>query len=165
MIAEIYPGRYRSEAIALCSGSNWTFNFLLAFFTPFITTDINFAYGYVFAGCNLFAVIFVYFFLPETQSKSLEEIDTMFLLEIKPWKSSKWEAPQGEDLVTADKLMLNKGASRIDKRQEGTGGVGEEQKESVSGPSGSGVISSGNARGSGVRGHSFVGRHTGAVVE
>jgi SP family sugar:H+ symporter-like MFS transporter len=70
--SEIYPGRYRSQAIALCSGSNWLFNFLLAFFTPFISKDINFAYGYVFAGCNLFAVFFVFFFLPETAERSLE---------------------------------------------------------------------------------------------
>jgi MFS transporter, SP family, sugar:H+ symporter len=115
--AEIYPGRYRSEAIALCSAANWLFNFLLAFFTTFITSDIGFAYGYVFAGCNLAAVFIVYFFLPETNNKTLEEIDTMFLLEVSPLKSSRWEPPQGEDLITADKLMLNKGASRIDKRR------------------------------------------------
>jgi MFS transporter, SP family, sugar:H+ symporter len=115
--AEIYPGRYRSEAIALCSAANWLFNFLLAFFTTFITSDIGFAYGYVFAGCNLAAVFIVYFFLPETNNKTLEEIDTMFLLEVSPLKSSRWEPPQAEDLITADKLMLNKGASRIDKRR------------------------------------------------
>lgn len=48
----------------MCSASNWMFNFLLAFFTPFITGSINFSYGYVFAGCNLAAAITVYFFLP-----------------------------------------------------------------------------------------------------
>lgn len=62
--AEIYPGRYRSTCISLCSASNWTFNFLIAFFTPFITNDIGFKYGYVFAGCNLAAAFTVYFFLP-----------------------------------------------------------------------------------------------------
>jgi len=156
VVAEIFPGRYRSVAISLCAGSNWIFNFLLAFFTTFITSDISYAYGYVFAGCNLAAVFIVYFFLPETSGRSLEEIDTMFLLEIKPWKSSKWEPPRGEELITADKLMLNKGASRIDKRTE-AGQPADEQMESVSGS---------NQRrfmGSGVRGDSFVGRGSGAV--
>jgi len=55
--------------MALCSAANWLFNFLLAFFTPFITSDIGFAYGYVFAGCNLVAVAVVYFFLPESNNK------------------------------------------------------------------------------------------------
>ncbi|EXJ85317.1 MFS transporter, SP family, sugar:H+ symporter [Capronia epimyces CBS 606.96] len=128
--AEIYPSRYRSQCIALCAASNWLFNFLIAFFTPFITGDIRFAYGYVFAGCNLFAVFFVYFFLPETSGRSLEEIDTMFLLEIKPWKSSKWVPPKGEELITADKLRLNSGARGITKKQEaGLGGV--DQRESA----------------------------------
>lgn len=64
VIAEIFPGRYRSESIALCAGSNWAWNFLLAFFTTFIVSDIGFKYGYVFAGCNLAAIFIVYFFLP-----------------------------------------------------------------------------------------------------
>jgi SP family sugar:H+ symporter-like MFS transporter len=68
----------------------------LNFFTLFITSDIGFAYGYVFAGCNLVAVAIVYFFLQETNDKSLEEIDTMFLLEVPPTKSSKWEPPMGK---------------------------------------------------------------------
>ena len=101
---------------------------LIAFFTPFITGDINFAYGYVFAGCNLFAVFVVYFFLPETSGRSLEEIDTMFLLEIKPWNSAKWVPPKPEDLITADKLRLNTGARNITKKSEAGGGESEQQE-------------------------------------
>merc|ERR1711964_325388 len=56
-VAEMYPGKYRSQGIAFCSASNWFFNFYLAFFTPLITDQIDFAYGYVFAGCNLCAAL------------------------------------------------------------------------------------------------------------
>merc|ERR1712098_1031757 len=31
-VAEMYPGKYRSQGIAFCSASNWFFNFYLAFF-------------------------------------------------------------------------------------------------------------------------------------
>jgi len=62
-VAEMYPGKYRSQGIAFCSASNWFFNFYLAFFTPLITDQIDFAYGYVFAGCNLCAALLIYFFL------------------------------------------------------------------------------------------------------
>ncbi|KIX94461.1 uncharacterized protein Z520_09847 [Fonsecaea multimorphosa CBS 102226] len=129
--AEIYPSRYRSQCIALCAASNWLFNFLIAFFTPFITGDINYAYGYVFAGCNLFAVFFVYFCLPETSGRSLEEIDTMFLLEIKPWKSSKWTPPRGEELITADKLRLKSGGRHISKKREAGTGEAEQNEDLV----------------------------------
>jgi MFS transporter, SP family, sugar:H+ symporter len=128
---------------------------LIAFFTPFITGDIDYAYGYVFAGCNLFAVFFVYFCLPETSGRSLEEIDTMFLLEVKPWKSSKWTPPKKEDLVTADKLRLASGAGNIIKKSEAGAGQAEQQEHGdlphvpiVSGPQ--------HQYGAGVRGNSYV---------
>lgn len=92
------------------------FNFFIGFATPFIERDIGFSYSYLFAGFNFIAVLVVYFFLPETAGRSLEEIDTMFLLEVKPWKSSKWTPPQGEDLITADRLRLSGGSRNILKR-------------------------------------------------
>lgn len=91
--AEIFPSRYRATAMALSTASNWTWNFLIAFFTPFITSAIDFRYGYVFAGCNFAAAVIVYFFLNEGQGKTLEEIDTMYIMHVAPWKSAKWVPP------------------------------------------------------------------------
>ncbi|EXJ86564.1 MFS transporter, SP family, sugar:H+ symporter [Capronia epimyces CBS 606.96] len=96
---ELYPSRYRAKAMALSTASNWFWNFLIAFFTPFITHDIDFLYGYVFAGCNLVGVLLVYFFVMEGQGRTLEEIDTMYLLGVKPWKSSSWVAPPPEEIA------------------------------------------------------------------
>jgi SP family sugar:H+ symporter-like MFS transporter len=53
-------------------------NFLIAFFTPFITSAIDFRYGYVFAGCNFLAFLLVYFFVIETKGVSLEEADKLY---------------------------------------------------------------------------------------
>lgn len=55
IIAELYPSQYRARAMSLATASNWMWNFLLAFFTPFITGAIDFRYGYVFAGCLFLA--------------------------------------------------------------------------------------------------------------
>jgi MFS transporter, SP family, sugar:H+ symporter len=73
-----------------------TFNFLLSFFTPFITGDIDFAYGYVFAACCFAGAVVVYFFLCESQGRSLEEIDTMYCLHIPPRESAKWRPEEDE---------------------------------------------------------------------
>ncbi|KAF8858748.1 sugar transporter [Acephala macrosclerotiorum] len=89
-VAEMYPGRYRSKSIAFCSASNWLFNFYLAFLTPLRTDQIGFAYGYIFAGCNLAAAFMIYFFLVESNGKTLEEIDTMYLMHVPPRQSSKF---------------------------------------------------------------------------
>lgn len=96
---ELYPSRYRATAMSLSTASNWLWNFLIAFFTPFITGDIDFLYGYVFAGCNLIGLLLVYFFVMEGQGRTLEEIDTMYILGIKPWKSSSWVAPPPEEIA------------------------------------------------------------------
>lgn len=50
LTGETFPTRTRSYQASLAAGSNWLWNFLLAFFTPFITKAIGFRYGFVFAG-------------------------------------------------------------------------------------------------------------------
>ncbi|KAJ4288452.1 hexose transporter hxt5 [Kalmusia sp. IMI 367209] len=90
--------RYRAKAMALSTASNWLWNFLLAFFTPFITGAIDFRYGYVFAACNVLAGFGIYFFVIEGQGRTLEEIDTMYLLGVKPWESAKWVVPSLDQL-------------------------------------------------------------------
>ncbi|KAI9664595.1 MAG: hexose transporter hxt1 [Bathelium mastoideum] len=127
-IGEIYPSRYRALAMGLATASNWTWNFLIAFFTPFITGDIDYRYGYVFAACNFAGAFVTYFFVCETQGKSLEEIDTMYILRVPPWKSSKWVPPSGEDLVTTDKLNLTPGARDI-RKEDGPGEGAMERNE------------------------------------
>ncbi|EFR05357.1 high-affinity fructose transporter ght6 [Nannizzia gypsea CBS 118893] len=93
IIAELYPSRYRATAMAMATASNWLWNFLLAFFTPFIVGEIDFLYGFVFAGCLMVAAALVYFGVIEGAGRTLEEIDLMYHLHVKPWKSSKYVIP------------------------------------------------------------------------
>ncbi|KAL4897938.1 putative MFS monosaccharide transporter [Aspergillus ambiguus] len=101
--SEMYPSRYRAICIGIATAANWTWNFLISFFTPFISGAIDFAYGYVFAGCCFAGVLIVFFFVNETQGRTLEEVDTMYVLGVKPWKSASWTPPTGiiEDMHRA----------------------------------------------------------------
>lgn len=94
--AEIFPSRYRAKGMAISTAANWIWNFCIGFFTPFITGAIDFRYGYVFAACNFVAGFVVYFFVIEGQGRTIEEIDTMYLERVTPWKSAKWERPDDE---------------------------------------------------------------------
>ena len=107
VVSEMYPTRYRALCIGIATASNWIFTFLIAFFTPFITAGIGFAYGYVFGGCCFLAIFIVYFFVIESKGRSLEEIDTMYLLRVKPWASRTWVHPQAGP--PSDEAMLNGG--------------------------------------------------------
>jgi MFS transporter, SP family, sugar:H+ symporter len=95
IIGETFPTRTRAKQAALATAANWLWNFLIAFFTPFIVGDIKYAYGFVFAGCNLAGVLVVYFFLYESSALSLEGVDQMYTdTACKPWTSRAW-APEG----------------------------------------------------------------------
>ncbi|KAL4786520.1 general substrate transporter [Aspergillus varians] len=93
IVAELFPSKYRAKGMALATASNWLWNFLIGFFTPFITGAIDFAYGYVFAGCLLVAAVVVYFFVIEGKGRTLEELDWMYVNKVEPWKSSSYEVP------------------------------------------------------------------------
>jgi hypothetical protein len=86
--AEIYPAQYRATCMAIATASNWTFNFLIGFFTPFITASIGYSYGFVFASVILLGSSFVYLFVHETKGRSLEAIDQIILNRVKPWRSA-----------------------------------------------------------------------------
>jgi SP family sugar:H+ symporter-like MFS transporter len=90
---ELYPSRYRATCNSISTLTNWIWNFLISFFTPFITGAIDFRYGYVFAACNFVCIVVVYFCLCESQGRTLEEIDTMYVERVLPWKSKEWVSP------------------------------------------------------------------------
>ncbi|OGE49830.1 hypothetical protein PENARI_c019G12318 [Penicillium arizonense] len=99
IVAELFPSKYRAKGMALATATNWLWNFLISFFTTFITKDIDFAYGYVFAGCLFFATLIVYFFVIEGKGRTLEELDWMYVNKVVPWKSSSYEIPQRQEWV------------------------------------------------------------------
>ncbi|CZT20974.1 related to MFS monosaccharide transporter [Ramularia collo-cygni] len=160
VVGELFPTRYRTMCMGISSASNWIWNFLISFFTSFITASIDYQYGYIFAACCAVSIPVVYFFLEEHQGRTLEEIETMYLLHVPPPKSSKWIAPEGEDLVTADNLYLDRGARSI-RKQDAAGMEGEQRLEKIPSAtaehgihdvSGSAVPESSGARGASISG-------------
>ncbi|XKU28577.1 hexose transporter hxt8 [Saccharomyces cerevisiae] len=90
IISETFPLRVRSKCMSVATAANLLWGFLIGFFTPFITSAINFYYGYVFMGCLAFSYFYVFFFVPETKGLTLEEVDEMWMDGVLPWKSESW---------------------------------------------------------------------------
>ena len=106
LIGETFPTRTRAKQGALSTAANWLWvrsfysfphsdsdasfllirtrthkqNFLLAFFTPFIVSSIQYRYGFIFAACNLLGACVVYLFLYESAGLSLESVDQVRFL-------------------------------------------------------------------------------------
>ncbi|KAI0324563.1 general substrate transporter [Cubamyces sp. BRFM 1775] len=131
LIGETFPTRTRARQAALSTASNWLWNFLLAFFTPFITRAIDYRYGFVFAACNLAGAVIVYFFLYESSDLSLESVDMMYCdPTCKPWTSRTW-APAG--FSSRQDLVEQARAAEMHKPLEA--GAGEETRyEKAGGP-------------------------------
>ena len=101
IMSELYPLKVRSKAMGIASASNWLWGFLISFFTSFITDAIHFYYGFVFMGCLVFSIFFVYFMIYETKGLTLEEIDELYSTKVVPWKSAGWVPPSDEEMVRA----------------------------------------------------------------
>ncbi|KAH9884210.1 general substrate transporter [Cubamyces lactineus] len=131
LIGETFPTRTRARQASLSTASNWLWNFLLAFFTPFITRAIDYRYGFVFAACNLTGAVIVYFFLYESSDLSLESVDMMYCdPTCKPWTSRTW-APAG--FSSRQDLVEQARAAEMHKPLEA--GAGEETRyEKAGGP-------------------------------
>jgi SP family sugar:H+ symporter-like MFS transporter len=119
VVGELYPSQYRAPCMAIATASNWLFNFLISFFTTFITNAIHYFYGLVFGGCCFALFFIVYFFMIESKDRSLEEIDTMYTLKVNPITSAKWKpsdlGPEGINGVVTDSLFLKAGGREVKK--------------------------------------------------
>ncbi|KAF9730322.1 high-affinity glucose transporter ght2 [Paraphaeosphaeria minitans] len=112
VIGETFPLRTRAKQASLATAGNWLGNFLIGFLTPFANDGIGYAFGFVFFGCNLAAALIVWFFMYETKSLSLENVDTMYQEPgLTAWRSSKWVPPGYLDRNTRDEAYWTRRAS------------------------------------------------------
>ena len=76
MISEIYPLRIRGTAMSVASIANWGSNFLVALTFPVLLATLGGAGAFwLFAVLGIVAWLFVWFLVPETKGRSLEEIE------------------------------------------------------------------------------------------
>lgn len=84
--AEIAPQDLRVHFSAVGTASHWLFNFVIAEITPVAFATIGYRYYIVYAVIGLAVVPLVYFLFPETNGRSLEEMDGIFADPDHWWK-------------------------------------------------------------------------------
>ena len=72
-----------------------------------------------------------------SQNRTLEEIETMYILGVNPIKSKHWQPPEGEDLPSLDNTHLTPGARGIKKNKAG---VPTEERRKGTGPQSGGIF-------------------------
>jgi sugar porter (SP) family MFS transporter len=77
VIAEIFPNRIRSSAMSIAVTALWTACFLLTYTFPLLNAALGAAGTFwTYASICFAGLLFLYFRLPETRGKTLEEIET-----------------------------------------------------------------------------------------
>lgn len=126
---EIPSQRLRSYTFGLAAASGFFFAWLTTFTAPYFINpqSLNWGprYGYIWTPSCAIAALWVFFFLPETKGRTLEEIDEMFEAGVPARKFRTYVCVRG--VPTADP----KGAVRKSMDEEG-----DVEKVSLSFPSG-----------------------------
>ncbi|KAE8449607.1 hypothetical protein EG329_007937 [Mollisiaceae sp. DMI_Dod_QoI] len=76
--AEIAPQELRIHLSAIGTSAHWLFNFVIAEVTPVAFATIGYRYYIVYACTGMSVLPMVYFLFPETNGRSLEEMDRIF---------------------------------------------------------------------------------------
>jgi SP family galactose:H+ symporter-like MFS transporter len=75
VINEIFPGRIRGRAVAICTAVNWGSAFLVSqFFLSLVAAIGSSATFWLFAAFSVIGWVWVYIYVPETKGQSLEQI-------------------------------------------------------------------------------------------
>jgi sugar porter (SP) family MFS transporter len=93
VIGEIFPLPIRAKGVAMSTASNWFWNFVIGYITPYMVdadqgnlkAKVFFVWGATCTAC----VVFAYFLVPETKGLSLEQVDRM-LEETTARTSAAW---------------------------------------------------------------------------
>ncbi|KAF5596645.1 monosaccharide transporter [Fusarium subglutinans] len=78
MPAEVFPSSLRAKGVAISTCSNWINNFIIGLITPPLVRETGFGAYVFFAVFCLLSFVWVWFSVPETNGKSLEEMDSVF---------------------------------------------------------------------------------------
>ncbi|KAF8515072.1 MFS monosaccharide transporter [Gautieria morchelliformis] len=81
---EIFPRKVRAKAMSLSVASNWFWNWLLGFVTPYLVNpgkgnaDLGAKVFFIWGSTCLGCLLFTYFCIPETKGLALEQIDILY---------------------------------------------------------------------------------------
>lgn len=94
VVSEIFPLPIRAKGIALSTASNWFWNFVIGYVTPYMVDkdkgDLKAKVFFIWGATCSICVVFAYFLVPETMGLSLEQVDRM-LEESTPRTSTEWQ--------------------------------------------------------------------------
>lgn len=125
---ELYPLKARAKCLSFTTASNWLLNWAIAYSTPYLTDDgpgkanlgpkVFFIWG---SFCAV-SIVFVYTMIYETKSLTLEQVDELYDIVNKAWKSKEFRpavryADIHRDEDTSRKMSLREHLDQQERRR------------------------------------------------
>ena len=83
VVSEIFPNKFRGSAMSVALLLHWSSTYLVTQTFPWLLDNMGGAFSFgIFAAFSALSFIFVWFFVPETKGKSLEQIEKDLNLEL-----------------------------------------------------------------------------------
>lgn len=76
--AETLPTRVRTAGMAFCVCVQWLTQFVVVYSLPHMVLGITYGTFLFFGACTVAAIVFAWFFVPETKGVQLEDMDLIF---------------------------------------------------------------------------------------
>ena len=92
----MFPLKVRAKCLSMTTATNWLLNFAIAYATPYL---VNSGPGYanmgsrvffIWGSCCFICIFFVWFLIYETEGLSLEQVDELYGIVGKAWKSKEF---------------------------------------------------------------------------
>lgn len=87
---EIGTGQLREKTLFLASMGSFVTSVPINFVNPYVQAKLGGAVTFIYGGLSVIAVLWVFFFVPETKNRSLEELDEMFQARVKTRSFDKY---------------------------------------------------------------------------
>ncbi|KAJ3533336.1 hypothetical protein NM208_g6030 [Fusarium decemcellulare] len=76
--SEVIPNRVRTLGMAFCICIQWVTQFIIVYSLPHMVLGITYGTFLFFGSCTVLAILFAWFFIPETKGVQLEDMDLLF---------------------------------------------------------------------------------------
>ncbi|KAL2839000.1 general substrate transporter [Aspergillus pseudoustus] len=87
--AEVPNAAVREKTQSLGAAWNVVWAFVTNFVIPYMMADIHFGVGWVFGSVSVVALLWTFFFLPETKGRTLEQLDAVFGVPYNPFRRAE----------------------------------------------------------------------------
>lgn len=88
--AEVGTGQLRERTLFLASMGSFVTSVPINFVNPYVQSSLDGSVTFIYGAFSVLAVVWVWFMVPETKNRSLEELDEMFQADVKTRQFKKY---------------------------------------------------------------------------